>query len=86
MINPVTRTIDGWNLTISDNGLGGRNHINRNKLNYLTNDRTCKIVGCGNQFRINRSSGLCNNHVSHEHDLYLEVQNPLGAAVNAPAH
>jgi hypothetical protein len=86
MINTVTRRIDGWNLTISDNGLTGRNHINRNKLNYLANYRTCKIIGCGNQFRINRSSGLCNNHENHEHDLYLEVQDPLGVAVNAPAH
>lgn len=86
MINPVTRPIDGWNLTISDNGLGGRNHINRNKLNYLANDRTCKIIGCTNQFRINRSSGLCDNHQVHEHDLFLEVQNPGGTSINAPAH
>lgn len=86
MINPINRSIDNWRITINDNGITGRNHVNRNKLNYLTNDRTCKIVGCRNQIRINRTSGLCNNHEFHEHDLYLEIQDPLGSLVNAPAH
>lgn len=86
MINPVSKIVDGWTLTISDNGLAGRNHLNRNKINYLKNDRTCKIIGCVNQFRIDRSSGLCHLHTNHQHDLYLEVQNPLGTLVNAPAH
>ncbi|WP_058102848.1 hypothetical protein [Maribacter dokdonensis] len=64
----------------------GRNHINRNKLNHLANDRVCKIVGCNNDFRINRTSGFCDNHEFHEHDLYLELHDPAGTLVNAPAH
>lgn len=86
MINPVSKNIANWRITINDNGSTGRNHINRNKLNHLKNDRTCKIVGCTNTFRINRTSGLCNAHESHEHDLYLELHDPAGTLINAPAH
>uniref|UniRef100_UPI0040474F55 hypothetical protein n=1 Tax=Flavobacterium sp. TaxID=239 RepID=UPI0040474F55 len=88
MINPINRTIDNWRITINDNGITGRNHINinKNKLNHLKNDRTCKIVGCTNLIRINRTSGLCDNHQLHEHDLCLELHNPAGNLVNAPAH
>lgn len=86
MINPINRNIGNWRITINDNGTAGRNHINRNKVNYLVNDKTCKIVGCLSTIRINRASGLCNIHESHEHDLYLELHNPAGTLVNAPAH
>ncbi|CAL2084916.1 hypothetical protein [Tenacibaculum sp. 190524A05c] len=86
MINPINRNINNWKITINDNGTSGRNHINPNKLNYLANDRTCKIVGCKNQFRINRTSGFCDNHELHEHDLYLELHSPEGTLINAPAH
>jgi len=85
MINPVTRIIADWEISIKDNGTAGRNKFNPNKLNYLADDRTCKIVGCGNQFRINRSSGLCINHVDHKHDLLLELKNN-GVPVGAPTH
>jgi hypothetical protein len=86
MINPISRSIDNWRITINDNGISGRNHINRNKLNHLKDDRTCKIVSCINQIRINRTSGLCDTHEAHEHDLYLELHDPSGTLINAPAH
>ena len=86
MINPISRSIDNWRITINDNGIIGRNHINRNKLNHLKDDRTCKIVSCINHIRINRTSGLCDTHEAHEHDLYLELHDPSGTLINAPAH
>lgn len=86
MINPTIKNIVNWRITINDNGTAGRNHTNTNKLNYLANDRECKIIGCNNRFRINRTSGLCDNHNLHEHDLYLELHNPTGNLINAPAH
>jgi len=86
MINSINRSIANWVVTINDNGVNGRNHENKNKLNFLRDSRNCKIINCPNQIRINRTSGLCNNHTLHEHDLYLELHDPTGLMVNAPAH
>jgi len=45
MINPLTRTIADWEISIKDNGVVRRNKSNPNKLNYLTNDRTTLPLG-----------------------------------------
>lgn len=86
MINPLIRTIDNWTINIIDNGTAGRNQTNPNKLNYLTNDRTCKIIGCSGVINIRRTSGLCDNHTMHQHDLLLNLANPAGSSVNVPMH
>ncbi|WP_142786090.1 hypothetical protein [Changchengzhania lutea] len=85
MIITVNRPISGWEIRILDNGTAGRNKPNPNKLNFLANDRTCKIDGCSNPIRINRTSGLCDTHVEHEHDLLLELRNN-GILIGAPSH
>lgn len=85
MINPFTSNIADWEISIKDNGVAGRNKSNPSKLNYLTNDRTCKIVGCGNQINIRRTSGLCDDHLNHEHDLLLELE-CNGVIKGAPTH
>lgn len=86
MINPINKTIANWTITINDNRTTGRNHENKNKLNYLANNRNCRIVNCPNQIRINRTSGLCDSHKEHEHDLYLQLHNPNGTLIDAPVH
>ncbi|MBD1262797.1 hypothetical protein HZY62_19525 [Maribacter polysiphoniae] len=86
MITPLTKTIDNWTISVRDIGFGGRNQLNPNKYNYQANDRTCKIIGCNNRFYITRTSGLCNNHLNHQHDLLLELTNPNGQLINVPAH
>lgn len=85
MINPFTRTIADWEISIKDNGIIGRNKSNPNKLNYAKDDRTCKIIGCGNQINVRRTSGLCDIHLNHEHDLLLELKYN-GVIKGAPTH
>ncbi|MBC7847835.1 MAG: hypothetical protein H7Y10_15245 [Flavobacterium sp.] len=86
MIDSIEKNIADWRITINDNGITGRNKTNTNKLNFLSNDRVCKVVGCTGQIRINKTSGLCTIHEFHEHDLYLELHDPEGNLVSAPAH
>ncbi|MBJ2174389.1 hypothetical protein JBL43_09085 [Aureibaculum sp. A20] len=85
MINTVNKSISGWEIRILDNGTTGRNKPNPNKLNFLSNDKTCKVNGCENQINIRRTSGLCDDHIEHEHDLLLELRNH-GNLIGVPSH
>ena len=86
MIGSIERLVDGWRITISDNGILGRNKENPNKLNYQQSTRTCMYQNCNNTIRINRTSGLCDEHKKHQHDLLLKLENPNGAIVSVPSH
>jgi len=86
MFNPLTKSIDNWTINFRDNGIIGRNQSNPNKYNYQVNDRTCKVIGCINTFYITRTSGLCDTHLEHQHDLLLELTNPNGHSINVPSH
>lgn len=87
MIATLSIPIDGWEIRIKDNGTTGRNKINPNRLNYLKDDRECKVVGCtGRLARINIPSGLCASHKKHQNDLYLELIDSTGTVVSVPRH
>lgn len=86
MIATHSISIDGWEIRIRDNGTAGRNKENPNKLNYLKDDRVCKVVGCSNTIRINRTSGLCSTHEMHQNDLYLELLDSSGTVITVPRH
>ena len=86
MIDPLTRTISDWTIQISDNHPSNRNHENPNKYNWQKDDRQCKYNGCTQSIRINRTSGVCDNHKNHLHDLFLEVFTPQGDLISPPRH
>lgn len=86
MINSESRYIGGWEIKIADRGVTGLNKPNPNKYNLTGTSNTCEVNGCLGTYRRNRQSGLCDVHQSHNHDLYLELTNPTGLNVSAPAH
>lgn len=77
MITPYEINIDNFIIRLSDNITDGRFQINPNKYNLDRNINICKINGCNGTFIRSRQSGLCNNHESHNHDLFLEVLNSV---------
>ncbi len=83
---PIIKPIVDWSISLKNKGTKGRIHKNPNKYNYLSNDNTCKIIGCNNTFYRSRKSGLCDNHANHQHDLFLELTDPSGQTVSVPAH
>ena len=84
MIQPITHNIAQWEITISDEG--ALNKANPNKLDYESRSRECLFIGCNALIRINRTSGLCNEHQLHKHDLLLSLKGPDGAKHSVPAH
>jgi hypothetical protein len=84
MINTIEYEVATWKLTISDGGL--RHKPNPNKLNWEKRSRECLINGCNNTIRINRTSGLCNDHTEHQHDLLLALSAPDGSNHSIPSH
>lgn len=85
---PIATYIDiktNWSIQIQDLLLAGRNKFNPLKLNLERNDRNCKYQGCNNTFFRSRQSGLCDNHLNHQHDLFLDVF-LNGAHVSSPTH
>ena len=85
IITPAIITDKGWEITIRDLQVTGRNQFNPNKLN-LNRFNTCRFAGCANSINIRRESGLCDIHLKHEHDLFLEIKNPVHKKVSAPKH
>lgn len=86
MIKTVTKIIDGWKISISDNGVTGKNKENKNKYNLISQEVECKIIGCGNTVRKDKQTGLCKIHMKHSHDLFLNVVDDCGNSFGAPAH
>lgn len=75
MITPYEINIDNIIIRLSDNINSDKFQKNPNKYNLNGTNNICKIVACNNTFRRNRTSGLCNIHDLHTHDLLLEVLN-----------
>lgn len=76
-----------WQIIIRDLILPpARFHANRNKLNFEKINNSCGFSGCTTTFRKNRTSGLCDIHETHQHSLFLELQNPQHNIINAPTH
>jgi len=84
MIPTITHKIADWVITISDNG--ALNKTNPNKLDYLATSRACLFNGCENIINVRRTSGLCDVHQFHQHDLLLSLADSNGVALNVPAH
>lgn len=84
MINDVEVEILDWKIRIKGNGT--RNQANRNKYNFEKLDGSCRIAGCSNTFRRNRTSGLCDSHSDHTHDLILTLFNPDDVLISVPTH
>lgn len=84
MIITINYEVADWSLTIKDGGL--RNKPNPNKLNWKKDSRNCWINGCNERIRVNRTSGLCNDHSEHQHDLLLSLSDPSGATKSIPSH
>jgi hypothetical protein len=73
------------NWAISLAGTGVKLKDNLCKYNLDRNSKSCKIVGCTEVIRINRSNGLCDKHQKHTNDLVLEVLE-AGATTAFPIH
>lgn len=84
MIKSIKHKVANWEITITDQGV--LNKKNPNKLDYESLSKTCLFKGCKDTIRINRTSGLCNKHEYHQHDLLLELKNPNGKNQKVPAH
>lgn len=84
MITTLNHTIANWKITISDNG--SRNKVNPNKIDFNGKTKSCFFNGCGNVKRLNRTSGLCDIHSNHQHDLLLSLTDSAGNALKVPAH
>lgn len=84
MIPTITHTIGNWTLTIADQGV--LNKSNPNKLDYNSASRVCLFSGCTSVINIRRTSGLCDTHQIHQHDLLLSLTDSLGNPQNVPAH
>lgn len=82
---PYTDIKTNWSIEIKDLLLAGRNKINPLKLNLQQSDRTCKYQGCIGTFLRTRTSGLCDTHLNHQHDLFLDVF-LNGNHVSSPTH
>ena len=89
MLVPNANLIDiktNWKVTITDKGSTGRIHSNPCKLNYTQTFNRCQYSGCNNPIRRQRTSGLCDTHINHQHSLFLELHDSSGSRVNAPLH
>lgn len=86
MIEPINIEVDGWCIRISDKTPSTRDHKNPNKYNLETDNRICNYTNCENTFNIRRTSGLCDEHENHLHDLFLELNNSSGERITAPRH
>lgn len=84
MINTIHHEIAGWRLVISDSGALDKK--NPNKIDFNCLSRTCLFDGCSNVINIRRTSGLCDVHELHQHDLLLTLTNPLGVDHSVPSH
>jgi hypothetical protein len=84
MIQTIIHKIANWEITISDKG--ALNKINPNKIDYKSNSRVCLFDGCNEVIRINRTSGLCDVHQLHQHDLLLSLKDSDGYDHSVPAH
>src|ERR1700712_3321282 len=78
--------ISGWSIKIIDKGTSGKNKFNPNKLNFDKIHRVCQHNICSNVIRINNTSGFCENHETHLHDLLLELHNPSHRRIDIPSH
>ncbi len=85
MIEPVDIIVDEWNIKISDNFPSTRNHKNPNRYNLDANNRSCNYLDCNNVINVRRTSGLCNQHTNHLHDLFLELDTN-GVSITPPRH
>ncbi|WP_316783913.1 hypothetical protein [Pedobacter frigiditerrae] len=74
-----------WLISIKDLEINGRNKKNPLKLNLDINSNQCKYLGCPNIFLRTRTSGLCNDHHNHQHDIFLDVYN-FNAHISSPTH
>jgi hypothetical protein len=81
-----TDTISGWSFNVTDLGVTGRNKENPSKLNPVRAFNSCQHAGCATVINRRRTSGLCDIHEIHQHDILLELHAPGGALVNAPGH
>lgn len=86
MISDLIVSVDGWTIRVFDNGTNGRNKENPNKYNFRKDSRECLFHGCTNVIRANRTSGLCDNHIEHQHDLLLIVKDRDDNPVSLPRH
>src|SRR5437016_9581748 len=76
-----------WKIVITDLvAKGARFHLNHNSLNFEKKSRDCKFKNCKNKIKINRTSGLCNEHQTHKHSLFLEIYDSSRKLANAPQH
>lgn len=86
---PTTKFTDiktNWSIEIEDVGTTGRHKKNPNKLNFQSNNKNCQYLNCTNTFNIKRQSGLCDDHINHQHDLFLTLYNELNVKVKSPSH
>ncbi len=81
-----TDPVSSWSFSIADMGDTGRPKPNPTKLNFDGTHRLCQHAGCSNTIRVSRTSGLCDDHLIHRHDLLLELSDPFQNHVNIPAH
>lgn len=84
LIPEYSYNIGDWDIKISDSG--GLNKKKPNKLDFNKLTRECLFIGCNEVIRINRTSGLCNLHEFHQHDLLLEVSQDTGTVLFKPVH
>ncbi|WP_299113131.1 hypothetical protein [uncultured Winogradskyella sp.] len=84
MIQTITHIIANWQIVVSDRGNLNKN--NPNKIDYNSLSRICHFNGCRNPINIRRTSGLCDEHQTHQHDLLLSLKDNEGINVGVPAH
>jgi len=84
MIDTINYEVAGWSLNVSDGGL--RNKKNPNLLDFNRISRECLINGCDSIINVRRGSGLCDDHLYHQHDLLLTLVDPDGAKQSIPSH
>jgi hypothetical protein len=84
MIQTITHQVGNWVITMSDEG--ALNKENPNKIDFSSISRACLFEGCNEVIRIDRTSGLCDNHKFHQHDLLLSLKDSRGNEHSVPAH
>ncbi len=84
MIQTIIHEIADWEVTISDNGALSKE--NPNKIDFNSESRVCLFNECNEVIRINRTSGLCDLHQFHQHDILLSLKDPNGINHSVPAH
>ena len=84
MISTISHGVANWEVTISDQGILSK--ANPNKLDFDSISRTCLFDSCSTIINIRRTSGLCDTHQIHQHDLLLSLVDPNGNPQSVPAH